>query len=123
MAAVARAPYNPGPDFTPTKQPWSAVFISYVVNKVAGVKFPVATAHRIYANSLYDASQGFRVNQGFRYRPVYGTYAGWRVTSPFRVKSGVYESWRILFYCFWKKTSEFCKSCFEERASICLCLT
>ncbi len=85
-------PYNPGPDFTPTKQPWSAVFISYVVNKQAGVKFPVATAHRIYANNLYDASQGFKVNQGFRYRPVFGKYAGWRVTSPFRVKSGVYES-------------------------------
>ena len=29
--------YNPGPAFTPTKQPWSAVFVSYVM-KQAGVK-------------------------------------------------------------------------------------
>lgn len=85
-------PYNPGPDFTPTKQPWSAVFISYIVKKLAGVPFPVAAAHRIYANALYDAAKQWRNDGGVKYKRVDGTYSGWKVISPFRVEKGIYGS-------------------------------
>tara|TARA_Y100000361_G_scaffold37332_1_gene31964 strand:+ start:5241 stop:8864 length:3624 start_codon:yes stop_codon:yes gene_type:complete len=95
ITAGSENPYNPSPDFTPTKQPWSAVFISYVVNKQAGVPFPVATAHRIYANSLYDAAAMWRNETSggktLQYKRVTGKYFGWKVISPFRVSRGVYE--------------------------------
>ena len=80
-------PYNPGPDFTPTKQPWSAVFISYVM-KQAGVKFPYASAHRIYANRLYDVAGNFRKDGNLRYKPVGSPYLGWRIIDPYRGTDG-----------------------------------
>tara|TARA_R110002012_G_scaffold260740_1_gene442464 strand:- start:1162 stop:4803 length:3642 start_codon:yes stop_codon:yes gene_type:complete len=82
-------PYNPGPEFTPTKQPWSAVFISYVVKEKAGVDFPVAAAHRIYSNTLNDATLAWRNEYpGIKFRSVGGKYFRWKVIDPYRISSG-----------------------------------
>ena len=86
--------YNPGPEFTPTKQPWSAVFVSYVM-KQAGVKsFKSKAAHRSYANAIYaNKHQWRRANRidgtQQQYLTSIGSTSPWRLVNPYRIKNGL----------------------------------
>ena len=86
--------FNPGPDFTPTKQPWSAVFVSYVM-KQAGVKsFKSKAAHRSYANAIYaNKHQWRRANRidgtQQQYLTSIGSTSPWRLVNPYRIKNGL----------------------------------